>query len=93
MLKMKKKLNWMTGSLMLFAFLSLNFNCKKKGSGGSEPETPGAEINWWMTTGSRTALLQKQTAFAFNNGGTAVLTIEVDSFYQPIHFSKRWLLH
>lgn len=86
MLKMKKKLNWMTGSLMLFAFLSLNFNCKKKGSGGSEPETPGAEINWWMTTGSRTALLQKQTAFAFNNGGTAVLTIEVDSSqtYQTI---------
>ncbi|MEJ8818922.1 glycoside hydrolase family 30 protein [Lacibacter sp. H407] len=76
---MKQKINWMTGSLIVFAFLSLNFNCKKKGNSGTDPETPGAEVNWWMTTGSRTALLQKQTSFAFNNGGTAVLTIEVDS--------------
>ena len=86
MMKMKQKINWMTGSLIVFAFLSLNFNCKKKGNSGTDPETPGAEVNWWMTTGSRTALLQKQTSFAFNNGGTAVLTIEVDSAqtYQSI---------
>jgi glucosylceramidase len=73
------RMNWMKGSLIVFAILSLNFNCKKKGNGGTEPEPPGAEVNWWITTGSRTALLQKQTAFAFNNGGTSVLTIEVDS--------------
>ncbi len=81
-----KKMTWVKGSLIVFAILSLNFNCKKKGTTGTDPETHGAEINWWMTTGNRTALLQKQTAFNFNNGGNAVLTIEVDSTqtYQTI---------
>ena len=73
------------GGLILFAVLSLNFNCKKKG-GGNTSNTASTEVNWWMTKGDQSALLQKQTAFEFNNGGTAVLTIDVDSAqtYQTI---------
>lgn len=77
-----KHLERMKSMLVLLAVMSLSFNCDKRKNGGGTITTPGAEVNWWMTTGSQTALLQKQTAFAFNNGGTAVLTIDVDSAQQ-----------
>ena len=81
-----KHLNRMKSIIVLLTVMLLSFNCDKRKNGGGTNTTPGAEVNWWMTTGSQTSLLQKQTAFAFNNGGTAVLTIDVDSAqkYQSI---------
>lgn len=77
-----KHLERMKGMLVLMAVILLSFNCDKRKSGGGTSLAPGTEVNWWMTTGSKTSLLQKQTAFSFNNGGTAVLTIDVDSTQQ-----------
>lgn len=68
-------------ALITVAFLSLHFNCKKKGGATTpDPEPQGAAINSWLTRGNATALLQKQTVFNFSGGAaTTPLIIDVDS--------------
>jgi glucosylceramidase len=80
---------WMkkVGEVTVFvalALLSLNFNCKKsKGNDNPEPEPTGVTINWWVTRGNLTALLQKQAPIVFTNAAPSTpLIIDVDSTQQ-----------
>jgi glucosylceramidase len=69
---------------VVIAFLSLNFNCKKKKPGETpDPVQTGATINSWLTRGNLTALLQKQPPLAFTSTAPATpLIIDVDSSQQ-----------
>jgi glucosylceramidase len=85
---MMKKRNTTIFCFVLIALLSLHFNCKKKGDGNTpNPEPQGATINWWLTRGNLTTLLQKQNPIVFAGGNPSTpLIIDVDSTqrYQTI---------
>src|SRR5262245_49610183 len=69
----------LTFSFFLAALLSINSNCSRSDSppGGG---TAGDKISYWVTTGDKSALLQKQTtALQFGDVSNSSPTIQVDS--------------
>jgi glucosylceramidase len=71
--------------LLFFSVLLVSSNCKKKSS-DSPPVTPpstGASVEYWITTGNKTKLLQKQTtALNFSDASNTNPSIIVDSASQ-----------
>ena len=68
---------------LLAASLSLNSNCSKPKDNSNKPSTSGTVINYWLTMGDQSALLQKQTTtLSFGSTQNSYATIEVDSTKQ-----------
>ena len=68
---------------LLAALLSLNSNCSKPKDNSNKPSTSGTVINYWLTMGDQSALLQKQTTtLSFGSTQNSNATIEVDSTKQ-----------
>ena len=68
---------------LLAALLSLNSNCSKPKDNSNKPSTSGTVINYWLTMGDQSALLQKQTTtLSFGSTHNSNATIEVDSTKQ-----------
>lgn len=67
-------------SVFIFAgVVSLSSNCSKNSSGG-EPVTPVFAIDYWVTKGDKSVLLQKQAvSLAFNTEANNFTNIDVDS--------------
>lgn len=71
-------------ALYLLALVSIGAQCNKKGNGEKTPEPtapPAAvnEVDMWLTTGDRSALLQKQNrTLGFSGVANGNSTIEVD---------------
>ncbi|MBL7724508.1 MAG: glucosylceramidase [Chitinophagaceae bacterium] len=64
---------------ILAGVVSLSSNCSKSGSGG-EPTTPVPTIDYWVTKGDKSVLLQKQAvSLAFNTEANNFTNIEIDS--------------
>jgi glucosylceramidase len=80
---MSKKFH--TIGLLFFSMLMVSSNCKKK-SGDPPPLTPpaaGTPVEYWITTGDKSKLLQKQTtALNFSDASNTNPIIEVDSAAQ-----------
>ncbi|HMO62462.1 MAG TPA: glycoside hydrolase family 30 beta sandwich domain-containing protein [Ferruginibacter sp.] len=75
--------------MLLTVLLSLNAKCKKSSSSGTvnPPVTPnpnGPVVQYWLTYGDKSKLLEKQLGtLTFNNSAAALpLTVEVDSAQQ-----------
>lgn len=64
---------------ILAGAVSLSSNCSKSSSGGG-PTTPVPTIDYWITKGDKSVLLQKQAvSLAFNTEANNFTNIEVDS--------------
>lgn len=64
---------------ILAGAVSLSSNCSKSSSGGG-PTTPVPTVDYWITKGDKSVLLQKQTvSLAFNTEPNNFTNIEVDS--------------
>lgn len=64
---------------ILAGAVSLSSNCSKSSSGGG-PTTPVPTVDYWITKGDKSVLLQKQTvSLAFNTEANNFTNIEVDS--------------
>lgn len=64
---------------ILAGAVSLSSNCSKSNSGG-EPVTPVPAIDYWVTKGDKSVLLQKQAvSLAFNTEANNFTNIEIDS--------------
>ena len=78
-----KRITMINLFFLLAALLSLNSNCSKPKNNSSNPPTAGAVINYWLTKGDQSALLQKQTtALSFGSTANSNTTIEIDSAQQ-----------
>ncbi len=66
---------------LVCGFMSWNCFCtsKTKDNGPVVPDTPGATVEWWMTTGNQGSLLTKQSNVVFNTTANSYLNIDVDS--------------
>ncbi|MBS1933651.1 MAG: glucosylceramidase, partial [Bacteroidetes bacterium] len=70
-------------NFFLLAFLLSACCCSKNsnsGNGGNNNTgNTGATVNFWLTNGNQSALLQKQTALSFGTTANTYLNIDVDS--------------
>lgn len=72
--------NFIISTLVLFGLLSLQSDCSKsKIPDQGNNNIAGATLSSWITTGDRSALLQKQSDQTFSTVTNSYSTIEVDS--------------
>ncbi|HET9826253.1 MAG TPA: glycoside hydrolase family 30 beta sandwich domain-containing protein [Chitinophagaceae bacterium] len=79
--------NFVISAFLIFGLISLESNCSRNHTTDQVNHNPvGATLSSWMTTGDRSALLQRQSDQTFGATGNSYSTIEVDTTqtYQTI---------
>jgi glucosylceramidase len=82
MLQIKKMWKVLASFSFLLCLISYTASCGKNNNTPTPPNPApeGVKINWWLTRGNLTALLQKQTTqLSFVNGTAGISVIDVDS--------------
>ncbi len=73
------KLKMLASTFALGALFSLHSNCsKQKTTTTGEETTPKDSVNYWLTKGDQSALLQKRSTVLITGAPTGGLTIEID---------------
>ncbi|MEI9806529.1 MAG: hypothetical protein WDO16_00895 [Bacteroidota bacterium] len=83
-------MNRMPRNYLIYALLccvmGLNCLCSKKGGSNNDPDPPdppggpaGPDAEFWMTTGSGSALLAKQSTLSFGTIPSSSLNLDIDT--------------
>lgn len=72
------KLKLIATTFLVGSILSLNSNCSKKSSSTPTPPVAKDSVNYWITLGNQTRLLQKSSAELITGEGTGI-NIEIDA--------------
>ncbi|MES2776376.1 MAG: glycoside hydrolase family 30 beta sandwich domain-containing protein [Bacteroidota bacterium] len=73
------KQNILTIGYLLIVSLTMSSSCSKGQNGSGSSTDKGATVDWWLTKGDQSVLLQKQNAVSFTANASSGSTIEVDS--------------
>lgn len=77
------RIKFLSPALLLMGFISIQSNCSKSGDTSTTvtnpPPASSGNIDYWITTGDQSKLLQKESSIAFGTVSNSYSNIEVDS--------------